>query len=146
VSSERRAEDAYDRALRALHHRDRTEREIDEHLRDRGFSEDERAEALVALRRTGLVNDQRFAGARAARLAERGEGNALIRARLAAAGIPNEAVQEALAALDDEGTRARRIVERRGRSQKTARYLGGKGFADDVVRSVIAEDRDGELG
>jgi regulatory protein len=140
------ADDAYECALRALHHRDRTELEVDEHLRDRGFSEGDRAWALGTLRRTGLVDDERFAYARAASLAERGAGNTLIRARLAAAGVSDEIVDGALEAVAEEAMRARRIVERRGCSPKTARYLYGKGFSDDVIRAVIAKGDDGELG
>jgi len=140
------ADDAYECALRALHHRGRSEHEIDEHLRDRGFSEGDRARALGTLRRTGLVDDERFARARAASLAERGAGNTLIRARLADAGIPDEIVAGALDAVDEETTRAGHIVERRGRSPKTARYLYGKGFSDAVIRAVIADGDGGELG
>jgi len=140
------SDDAYECALRALHYRDRTGLEVDEHLRDRGFSEGDRARALGALRRTGLVDDERFAYARAASLAERGAGNALIRARLAAAGVSDEIVAAALDAVEEEALRARRIVERRGGSPKIARYLYGKGFSGDVIRAVIAKGDDGELG
>jgi SOS response regulatory protein OraA/RecX len=140
------ADDAYECALRALHHRGRTEYELDKHLRDRGFSEGDRARALGTLRRTGLVDDERFAQARAVSLAERGAGNALIRARLAGAGVADEIIAGALDTVDEETTRARHIVERRGCSPKTARYLYGKGFSDAVIRAVIADRDDGELG
>jgi len=140
------ADDAYECALRALRHRDRTAYEIDEHLRDRGFPEAERAQALVTLHRTGLVDDERFAHARAASLAERGAGDALIRARLTGAGVSEELLENALEAMDDEDTRARRIVRRRGVTPKAARYLYGKGFSDEVIRAVIAEGQGGELG
>lgn len=139
-------DDAYECALHALHHRDRTEHELDEHLRARGFSEVDSARALEALRRTGLVDDERFAHARAASLVERGAGDALIRARLAEAGVTDEIVTGALDAVDNEATRARHIVERRGGSPKTARYLYGKGFSSEVIRSVIAKRGDDELG
>jgi SOS response regulatory protein OraA/RecX len=138
--------DAYEAALRALHHRDRTEFEIDEYLRSRGFSDDDRSQALEKLRRAGLVNDARFAQSRASALAERRAGNALIRARLAEAGVARELVDGALEVVDSELERARRIVQSRGVSPKTARYLHGKGFSDGVIRAVIAEGDDGELG
>jgi len=137
---------AYECALRALHHRDRTELEIDERLRARGFSNDERSRAIETLRRTGLVDDDRFAHARAASLAERGAGNALIRARLAQAGVARDLVDRALDAVEREVARARRVVGRRGPSPKTARYLYRKGFSEGVIRAVIAEGDDGELG
>ena len=146
MSIDTAADNAYDCALRALHHRDRSEHEIDEHLRDRGFSEAECAQALDTLRRTGLVNDERFARARAESLAERGAGNAFIRARLVEAGIARELLDDALDAVEPENARAHLIVERRGASQKTARYLYGKGFSDAVIRAAVADSGDGELG
>jgi regulatory protein len=143
---EAKAEDAYECALRALHHRDRTEFEIEEHLRARGFLDDDRSQAVETLRRNGLVDDERFAHARASALAERGAGNALIRARLAEAGVARDLVDGALEAVEGEVARARRIVGRRGASPKTARYLYGKGFSEGVIRAVIAEGDGGELG
>ena len=139
-------EDAVECALRALRYRDRTGLEIEEHLRARGFSDEDRSQAVETLCRTGLVDDERFAQARASSLAERGAGNALIRAKLAGAGLARELVDDALDAVEPEATRARRIVARRGTSPKTARYLVGKGFSEGVVRSVIAEGGDDELG
>jgi regulatory protein len=140
------ADDAIECALRALRHRDRTGFEIEEYLRTRSFADDDRSRAVETLRRTGLVDDERFARARASSLAERGAGNALIRARLAEAGVAHEFVDDALGAVEPEATRARRIVASRGVSPKTARYLYGKGFSEGVVRSVIAEGDDDELG
>jgi regulatory protein len=140
------AKDAVECALQALRYRDRTGFEIDEYLRSRGFSDEDRGQAVETLSRTGLVDDGRFAQARASSLAERGAGNALIRAKLARAGLARELVDDALDAVEPEATRARRIVARRGTSPKTARYLVGKGFSEGVVRSVIAEGGDDELG
>ncbi len=139
-------DEAYECALRALHHRDRTELELEQHLRARGFSDDDRSQAVENLRRNGLVDDERFARSRASSLAERGAGDALIRARLGQAGVARELVDDALEAVEGETARARRIVGRRGASPKTARYLHGKGFSHDVIRAVIAEGDGGELG
>ena len=140
------ADDAVECALHALRHRDRTEAEIEEHLCARGFSEREREVAVETLRRTGLVSDERFAKARASSLAERGSGNALIRSKLVEAGVAQELVAGALDAVEPEATRARRIVARRGSSQKTARYLYGKGFSEEVVHAVVAEEDERALG
>jgi SOS response regulatory protein OraA/RecX len=146
MAVEAMADPAFECALRALRHRDRAMLEIEEHLRARGFSDDDRAQAIETLRRTGLVNDERFAQARASSLAGRGAGNVLIRARLAEAGVAHELVEQALGAVEPELTRARRIVVDRGASPKTARYLYGKGFSEDVVRAVIARGDVNALG
>jgi SOS response regulatory protein OraA/RecX len=137
---------ALDCALRALAHRDRTRSEIEGHLRARGFSDVDCRHVIVALRRTGLVDDERFAQTRAASLAGRDAGDALIHARLVEAGVTKDDADVAVATLDSEATRARRIVSTRGASPKTARYLYGKGFSEDVVADAVADGADGELG
>jgi SOS response regulatory protein OraA/RecX len=137
---------ALDQALGALRRRERSAAEVDRYLAERGVGDDARAEVIETLARTALVDDRRFAELRARTLAERGAGNDLVRHELARAGVDAELVDEAVAALPPESERAARIVARKGASPKTARYLGGKGFSDDVVRAVIAHSRDEPLG
>jgi regulatory protein len=137
---------AVDAALRALRHRDLSARELAERLRAKGFDEDAREDALDTLARTGLVDDARFAEARARSLAGRGAGNAAIRHALRGAGVEDAAAEDALATLEPEEERARTIVARRGAGAKTARYLRGKGFSDDVVAALVAAQSAQELG
>jgi regulatory protein len=132
-------DDAVEQALRALRHRERTVGQVDAHLAERGFGEHEREAAIETLARTGLVDDRRFAESRAATLARKGAGDALIQHDLDAAGVDREIVEDVLATLDDEATRARQVVERRGASARTVRYLVAKGFPVDVARTVVAE-------
>jgi len=140
------ADAAIEAALRLLRHRDRSAAQIDQELEAREVGADAREDALEALRRTGLVDDNRFAERRAATLAARGAGDAFIRYDLEAAGMAPDVVDDALAGLEGEHERARRIVERRGASPKTARYLAGKGFSTDVVHAAIARAGDEPLG
>ena len=72
------------------------------------------ADALAALESAGLVDDLRVASTRAESLADRGYGDAAIRADLEQRGIDAELVATALAALAPEPERARAVVERRG--------------------------------
>lgn len=144
--AEEAAAEALDCALRALRHRDRTRFEIERHLRARGFSDADCTRVVVTLRRTGLVDDERFAQARAASLAGRDAGDVLIHARLVEAGVTRDEADVAIANLEGEATRARRIVSARGASLKTARYLCRKGFSEEVVAAAIADGADGELG
>jgi SOS response regulatory protein OraA/RecX len=131
--------DALEYALRSLRHRDRSVRELEQRLQVRGFSESEREQAIETLLRTGVVDDHRFAEARAHALAERGVGDALIRHRLELAGVAAELVEQALQAVPPEADRARLLVSRRGGGAKTARYLIGKGFSEDVVDGLIPD-------
>ena len=139
-------DDALELALRALRHRDRSAAEVDRHLEARGVGEDERRSTLETLVRTGLVDDHRFAASRAGSLAERGAGDALIRHELRLAEIGEDDVEDALSVLASERERAEGIAARRGKGPKTARYLAGRGFTDDVVHAVVAECHDETLG
>jgi regulatory protein len=138
--------DAVEAALRALRHRDLSARELDAKLRARGFDESAREDALERVTRTGLLDESRFAVGRARSLASRGTGDAGIRRALGGAGVANDLVEDALSELEPEHERAHAIVARRGASPKTARYLRGKGFSDDVVAGVVAVRGDEELG
>ena len=139
------AADAVEASLRILRHRDLSAHELRGRLLERGFSEAACESALETLRRTGLADDQRFARARAAALADRRAGDALIRHRLVEAGIEADVIDDALAGIEDEASRARRIVERRGAGPRTARYLAGKGFSEDAVRGAVASEGADEL-
>jgi regulatory protein len=137
---------AVETALRALQHRDLSTAAVDERLAAKGFGAAEREDALATLQRTGLLDDRRFADGRAAALASRGGGDALVRHDLLRAGVDEELVEAAIAHLEPETERARRIVDRRGPGPKTARYLSAKGFSDEVVGAVVATEGERELG
>ena len=102
------------------------------------MGESERHDVLERLVRTSLVDDRRYAESRANTLAERGAGNERIRHELMFSGVDPDVVEAAIEALPTEMERAERIVSRRGATAKTARYLAGKGFTDDVVHAVVA--------
>jgi regulatory protein len=140
------SEDALEQALRSLRHRERSAAELDRHLEARGVGKDERRDALASLVRTGLVDDRRYADLRAASLADRGAGDALIRHELQRAGIAADVLEDAVAALADEHERAEAVVSRRGASAKTARLLAAKGFSEEVVRAVVADAHGEALG
>jgi len=46
-------------------------------------------------------------------------------------------VEAALEALEPEVERARRLVERRGKGARTARFLTGKGFAEEACALAL---------
>jgi regulatory protein len=131
--------DAVETALRALRFRDRSTAELDARLEQRGVDAAERERALETLERLGHVDDGRFAGARAERLADRGSGDALIRDDLERRGVAAEIVEAALSGIEPERERAARIVERRGPGVKTVRYLAAKGFGEDALESIVAQ-------
>ncbi len=132
----RRAE-ALTRALRALTVRDRSRRSLQDRLAAAGVAARPRQEVLETLERAGLVDDDRLAAARAQALAERGYGDAAIRFDLERQGLGGESVTAALAGLEPERERARRLVEQRGRDARAARWLAAKGFEAAAVEDAV---------
>jgi len=130
------APDPVDLAARALRHRDRSSRQLDQRLARAGIADDARADALERLERIGYVDDTRFASRRAETLAARGYGDEAIRAALETEGVAAELAAEAVAGLDPEPDRARELVARLGASPRTFAGLLRKGFSEDAVESA----------
>jgi regulatory protein len=111
-----------DVALRALRAADRSRAELDARLQRRGFDEETRQAALDQLERLGYVDDARTAALRAERLAERGYGDAYIRADLERRGLPAD---DALAGIEPEHERLTSFAG------KGAAWLARRGFASE---------------
>jgi SOS response regulatory protein OraA/RecX len=126
-------------ATRSLAASDRSERDLDQRLKRAGHSAAAREETLVALGRAGLLDDTRLAERRAELLARRGYGDAAIRADLRRRLVSGEAASEAVARLEPELDRARRLLEgERVAGPKLLRRLSARGFARDTVDEVAA--------
>jgi SOS response regulatory protein OraA/RecX len=136
VGRELRRAEALRVAGRALRSRDLSRRRLAERL-ERTVPPQTAAESLATLERAGLVDDQRVAQARAGALADRGWGDEAIRHRLRAEAFDETVVGEAVHALEPEGERARRLIDRRGPGPRTARYLAGRGFGEDAVEAAF---------
>jgi SOS response regulatory protein OraA/RecX len=137
---ELRRSEALRAASRALRFRDLSSRRLAERLARADVTPREAAETLETLGRAGLVDDGRLARNRAESLAERGYGDTAIGHRLAAEGLPREAVEEAVSALPAEAERAASLVERRGIGPRTARYLSARGFGEEAVEAAFGQD------
>ena len=127
-------------ATQALARREHSQRSLRERLLRGGVSTDQADRTVEELLRTGLLDDARYARERARVLAERGKGDAAIRFELDRAGVEATEVEEVIASLEPERERAVRLVDRRGASPATARLLAGRGFDEDVVAAVVAEE------
>ena len=123
-------------ATRALRARDLSEERLAQRLARAAVAPATAAESLQLLERAGIIDDARFARRRAEALVERGYGDAAIEHDLERQGLAGEAVMAALEELPDELERARRLVERRGRGPKTARYLASKGFGEEAIEAA----------
>jgi regulatory protein len=106
---------------------------------------------------TGLVDDRRFAEARAATLRRKGQSSRAVTARLAAKGVARELASELAAADASEEQAAAQVAAKRRRlgpwreagqraacRQKDLAALARLGFDFATVRSVIDGDPDVE--
>ncbi|HYV87226.1 MAG TPA: RecX family transcriptional regulator [Candidatus Polarisedimenticolia bacterium] len=114
---------------------------------------------ILRLQASGILNDCRYAEAKAASLRRRGGSGRSIRAALSARGIASDVAQHAISLADEEQgsgeadlTAARRLAQRRRlgpwRAKNRAEHrmkdiaaLGRAGFSYDTARAVI----DGEV-
>lgn len=141
--------DPLDEAVRALARRDYSARGLDARLERAGIDEAGRARAVEALEQAGYIDDARFAHDRAARLAERGRGDAAIRFDLERQGADAGTIDAVLASLAPEVERARALAASLGGGAKAARALARRGFTDESVEVVlagVAEEGPGALG
>ena len=102
------------------------------------MSESAQAAALDALEHAGYVDDARYARERAALLADRGYGDAWIRADLERQGVDRETAEAAVAALEAEPERALREAAAAGGGLRAIRSLGRRGYSEDALDAVAA--------
>jgi regulatory protein len=144
LRGELRRREALAAATGALRHRDLSSRALDARLARRSVAPHERAAALQVLERAGIVDDTRFGATRARTLAERGWGDAAIRADLERQSVSDELIGPALESLPPEIERARALILRRGGGAATARWLARKGFGEEAIEAAarpgIADD------
>ena len=145
LAQARRRHRAEQVAVRALSRREHSRRSLDMRLERAGVGDTVRADVLQRAERGGLVDDQRFAERRARQLAERGAGDLLIVDDLVRQGLDEAVARTAVSDLKAEAERATAIVERRGRSARTLRYLAARGFSDDSLEPLIADIGSGAL-
>ncbi|GAB6050124.1 hypothetical protein JCM16106_09690 [Hydrogenophilus islandicus] len=135
-------------ALRLLSRREATRAELMAALVRRGFAPEEVARVVARAESLGFISDARAATTHARRLAER-QGNHAIVHRLAARGVGDEAITEALRAaeeeLGDEASRAALVWQKKFSAppttpkewQRQARFLAARGFSWETIRRLL---------
>jgi SOS response regulatory protein OraA/RecX len=134
-------------ALRALAGRDMSRAALERRLQAGGLAGASCEETLDRLVEVGLVDDRRLGDRRAAALAARGLGDAAIDARLEGEGVGPDDRAAAIAALEPEEDRARRLAREAGKRsvRSLAASLAGRGFSDDAIVAAL-EAVDGSAG
>ncbi len=140
-------EQAYQRTLRYIGYRPRTEAEIRRYLQRRKVAEEHIAAILVRLRDLNLVDDTAFARAWVEdRITFRPRGRRALRAELRQKGLSEDAIAPVLEDLDEASLayqaarkglpRYRRLAWQEFR-QKMSAYLARRGFPYDIVRETV---------
>jgi SOS response regulatory protein OraA/RecX len=137
VRRELRRVEALAVAGRALRSRDLSRRRLVERLEQAAVAPAAAAESFATLESAGLVDDNRVAQTRAQALANRGWGDEAIRQRLVGEGFDEPTAGDAVSTLEPEAERARHLIGRRGPGPRTARYLAGRGFAEESLEAAL---------
>ena len=143
------AEQAVQRAMDLLSYRPRSEAEIRQRLRQKGYGEATIAEAMDRLRRVGLLDDEAFARYWVEnRLQFNPRGVMALRQELRQKGVKDQVIEAVLAEYDEEEA-ATRAVERavrrlRGLDGRTFRrrlidHLRRRGFSFEVIRPLVEQ-------
>jgi len=144
-------ESAYQQALRLLNHRDRSTSEIIQSLKRRQVPEEVIQDVLTRLRRSGLVDDGRFAKTWVENRAEfHPRSSRALAYELREKGVEQEAIQQALDDFneDDAAYQAARkyaqklkMLEWPEFRQKLTAYLARRGFNYDTARTAVSRIR-----
>jgi regulatory protein len=140
-------ETAYQRALKLLSYRDRSEAEIQQHLQQKGIPEEVVASVIARLRRSDLVNDKRFAQLWVENRAEfRPRSKRALAYELKEKGIDRTAIEEMLENFDNDAAAydaAHRYVRKLRPlawpefRQKLYGFLARRGFDYDAAKAAI---------
>lgn len=141
------AEKAYERALRFLASRPRSEAEVRRRLTQQKIPGALIDGVVERLRGAGLLDDQAFANYWVEnRAAFRPRSQRVLRAELRQKGLPDEAVRAALAGADDEGAAYRLAAQRARRlgglgrddfRRRLGDFLARRGFGYDTIEPVV---------
>lgn len=135
---------ALDKALTHISASMKTEREVRDYLKKKGYLPEVIEYAASKMKEHRFLDDGAYALSYAQSLSPR-KGKRLIAAELKRKGIPDEDIENALSAVTGEEESAKAVLDKylRGKEidrktlQKAYAYLIGKGFGHDAARAAL---------
>ncbi len=129
-----------------------SESELRGRLADRGYTDEEIGEAVEKLKEYGFLDDAAYAAALVERAAAKNQSKKALLFELNRRGIDRETAMDAVEALPDASdaldelirARLKGAIPDRARTEKTYRYLAGKGFAPGEIRAALRRYTHGE--
>lgn len=129
-----------------------SESELRGRLADRGYTDEEIDEAVEKLKEYGFLNDAAYAAALVERAAAKNQSKKALLFELNRRGIDRETAMDAVEALPDASdaldelihARLKGAIPDRALTEKTYRYLAGKGFAPGEIRAALRRYTRGE--
>lgn len=155
TNAELPADEALSRARhdleRLLRYRPRSLREAEQRLLRKGFSSEIVRQVLAQAQERGWLDDEAFAKLWISdRLLTKPKGARALRSELRAKGVPDQMIERALERAElDETALARQLLQARlaryaaddpqSRERKLTAFLARRGFAYQVIRTVLRE-------
>lgn len=152
TDSGKKAEQAYQKALRYLSFRPRTQKEVEEYLKRKGFDGKAIEKAIEKLKGYGFVDDRAFASSWvSSRLRNSPKGRMAMAWELRQRGVEVEIIDEVMESISEEQEEAvanrlaqkyyerYREVDGRERAYKVARALARRGFDWEIIQRVIGK-------
>lgn len=129
-----------------------SESELRGRLADRGYTDEEIDEAVEKLKEYGFLDDAAYAAALVERAAAKNQSKKALLFELNRRGIDRETAMDAVEALPDASdaldelihARLKGAIPDRALTEKTYRYLAGKGFAPGEIRAALRRYTRGE--
>ncbi len=135
---------AFDKALNSITSSMKTEKEVRDYLRKKGYLQDVSDYVVEKMKGYGFLDDAAYSAAYVQSAGKR-KGRRLIAMELRQKGVSEEEIEEALGTLTGETESAKSLLEKylrgkepdRNNLRKGYSYLLGKGFDHDTARAAL---------
>ncbi len=139
---------AFNRALRYLSLRARSEKEIREYLSKREFTQSASNDAIARLKSLKFLSDEEFSKSFArSRQVYKGRSKRFVSYELKQKGVESETIEKVMSDSQDDLQTAKEFVERKKRvyasmdkvkfKEKMMRLLSSRGFSFDIIKAAL---------
>jgi len=140
--------DAKEKAINYISYRERSEKEIEDYLKNKGIKEVITQKVLSDLKKANLVDDRKFASVWVKnRNKNNPKGNFALRMELKEKGISNSEIEKILQSVDEKENAlkvfekaARKYGKEKNSKEKISGYLQRRGFNIQTIFEILREE------